>query len=873
MDPVQIVTVWMKFMSDVDWIAEKNTASSASTTSGDLSGIGRDTIRHSSNATKQDLTLRVNSGKKNRRAIVMPVLGESEKTTILNCIQNRLYATDYANADNYNDETDAKTLLTCYKLNTDGPIFLDPTMTVNFFGHLSPSFVRELQVETRKGLACIHYHGGGGDVSNSITSSIGGLSPFRQLFLEHIRFWRRYDGYIRINLNDIQFPTTNTTDGKARFWGEDVTDLGYYESFARGVVRVLRMALGDRVTAVRLLTTGNGEDAMDNGDISRNESGGCEDLGMMELVDSDQIPLLPMRGGSGGSSTNQSMSPPVGKGNDKHNSNNNNNNNNNTVVIGIRMNPDTCHRIVDRGPPADNTIATEDFVNLWGDKKAQLRRFKDGAIVRAVVWDGAAAGSEDGGLIRYGGSDKTGHIVEHIVRHVMGFHFGGGMDSNAGGGPKFALRGMRSLIEGVVLSSNTNDTLSDSTAAHKDIMLAFDSLSSFLKDNTIAVPTASDANGISKLGLPLPINSLEALSPSLRYSDLFPPTPHELLGGETKNTGKKIAGVTMGNAILIQICFKKSNKWPLDINAMGAAKCAMLLQLAEGIEKMKENGKVDMSLFNGPTNVTPSHLDLGYQGYPWRIVIRADQELDMLNALRNPSADAIALREVLTKRHVINALHHFTIHGVHSKHPAAMGVVRLAKRWVAAHMLSGLISHEAIELLVASVFTEPAPLHTPSTVSCGFVRFLFLVAAHDWMRNPLIVDPEGHVNADDRASIISEFELVRGTNMENGPPMYIVSPSDRGEDMWKPTFTHNKPEKVILSRIRALAKRSHQYLMANIISSDQSNDDEIWMSIFKENPNSLKSYSALLRVNHSLIVDSHCSSTGSDLTTSRLLSN
>jgi len=136
-------------------------------------------------------------------------------------------------------------------------------------------------------------------------------------------------------------------------------------------------------------------------------------------------------------------------------------------------------------------------------------------------------------------------------------------------------------------------------------------------------------------------------------------------------------------------------------------------------------------------------------------------------------------------------------------------------------------------------------------------------------RNPLIVDPEGHVNADDRARIISDFEFVRGTNLENGPPMYIVSPSDRGEDMWKPTFTPQKPEKVILSRLCALAKRSHQHLMVHTVSSDESNDDKIWVGIFKENPNSLKSYSALLRVNPSLIVDGHCSSTGFDLTTTK----
>ena len=61
---------------------------------------------------------------------------------------------------------------------------------------------------------------------------------------------------------------------------------------------------------------------------------------------------------------------------------------------------------------------------------------------------------------------------------------------------------------------------------------------------------------------------------------------------------------------------------------------------------MKEDPSEYMSSFNGSISVTPTHLDLGYQGYAWRIIIRADQELEMLSSLRDPSAEAITLREV-----------------------------------------------------------------------------------------------------------------------------------------------------------------------------------------------------------------------------------
>ena len=52
----------------------------------------------------------------------------------------------------------------------------------------------------------------------------------------------------------------------------------------------------------------------------------------------------------------------------------------------MTVNPDTCFRVVDRGPPNEHIIALQEFLQLWGPK-AELRRFQDGAIVHAVVWD------------------------------------------------------------------------------------------------------------------------------------------------------------------------------------------------------------------------------------------------------------------------------------------------------------------------------------------------------------------------------------------------------------------------------------------------------------------------------------------------------
>ena len=117
------------------------------------------------------------------------------------------------------------------------------------------------------------------------------------------------------------------------------------------------------------------------------------------------------------------------------------------------------------------------------------------------------------------------------------------------------------------------------------------------------------------------------------------------------------------------------------------------------------------------------------------------------------------------------------------------------------------------------------------------------------LREPLIVDPESHITSVDRANILSEFESIRGKHYTRGPAMYIVSPNDRNpeDDSWEPTYTQALPERVILSRIQALAKLSHDHLVNKSLTSGLK-DDKSWVAVFQESPGSLKSYSALLRI-------------------------
>lgn len=77
---------------------------------------------------------------------------------------------------------------------------------------------------------------------------------------------------------------------------------------------------------------------------------------------------------------------------------------------------------------------------------------------------------------------------------------------------------------------------------------------------------------------------------------------------------------------------------------------------------------------------------------------------------------------------------------------------------------------EAVELLVASLFSDEAPLAPPSTGMAGFLRFLLLLAGHDWATAPLLVDPQGELSSTDRAAATEAFSRSR----------------DRGESATKP---------------------------------------------------------------------------------------
>ena len=644
MGPIQAFTAFMKFWSETDWLGEDS--------------LSPFTCVATSSCTRAENVLQHKVLKK--AAFVIPEEGRNESQTIDYCEQARLYLKDARGNSNGNAP---KSLLDSYKLHYtsssskftvcsshhDGPILMDPTMTINYLGRMSPSFIRESRAEAHAALICIHGH--------EREKARGGA--FRKLFLETNRFWTRYDAYLKIPMMRVtrlasmrgkksghrSSGSKGDVHGDSNsVWGGDIDNLGYNESVCRGIVEVLCVAFGDRVTAVRALVCGNG-------DICDSTSFETADNSAMKcIIDSDQSLNLPIRGTStnhfyGADLAIRAPDPPTLTSDQQDQ----------YMVVALCIDPNTSRRVVDRGPLAEDIEGSNAFVSLWGEKFVQIRRFQDGAIVRAVVWNTPHSNTSRPESARYLGDDKLmGGIVEKIAQHIISQHFVTVGFSSASSSKQvaFELRNMMSFIDGV--SSENASFFCDSLSQHKNVISAFDSLSDFLRRNSA---TIVDGKGmkVSKLGLPLSIDEVEPLSPCLRYSSLFPPVPHPFLGSVSNvSSGGKVTGVIDGEPILIQIRFHSNSKWPSSLNAMGAAKCAMLIQLAEGIEKMKVEKTIsdDMNLFDGPIDNTPTYLQIGYRGYSWRIIVRADQELKMLKGIKNSTDEARRLQNVSSEHWV-----------------------------------------------------------------------------------------------------------------------------------------------------------------------------------------------------------------------------
>ncbi|XP_062482635.1 nucleolar protein 6 [Pezoporus occidentalis] len=447
------------------------------------------------------------------------------------------------------------------------------------------------------------------------------------------------------------------------------------------------------------------------------------------------------------------------------------------LTFGLLFYPDFAASVLEKGPQADHPEAL-DFRTFWGEK-SELRRFQDGSICEAVVWEASTA-------------YQKRLIPEQIVRHLLKLH----ADI-----PESSICYMGALVESVIRTGK--EASGTGEEAMVSVVRSYDDLSRklwHLKE------------------LPLMVTSVQGVHPALRYTDVFPPIPmkpiysfhtqiktkHLLLPSEEKPCPAYITPLKV-------ICHMEgSGQWPQDKDAIKRIKAAFHLQLAELLQQQHQ-------LVCRPA---VTHTDVYKDGYIFRLQVAYHREPLILKEVVTPEG-MLKYQDTEESRQLELEIQHMpyvtsSLHGLYQQHPVFGSTCRLAKRWVSAQLLSDNISEESVDLLVAFLFLHPAPFTPPSSPQVGFLRFLDLLATFDWKNNPLIVNLNAGLTDTDCTEIKSKFAAARS----HLPVMFIATPKDRWSSMW----TQERPSAQILQRLTVLASESLRALEEQLMDPFKTQD-------------------------------------------------
>ncbi|KAE8292307.1 Nucleolar protein 6 [Larimichthys crocea] len=324
-------------------------------------------------------------------------------------------------------------------------------------------------------------------------------------------------------------------------------------------------------------------------------------------------------------------------------------------------------------------------------------------------------------------------------------------------------------------------------------------------------------------GLPLSITAVQGAHPALRYTQVFPPLPlkldysffvrekisRSLVPKEDKPCPAYVTPITV-------ICHMEgSGKWPHDRLAIRHIRAAFHIRLGELLKKHH----------NYPCKPCPTHLDVWKDGLLFRIQVAYHREPQVLRESVNAEGllvvrdneEAQALEMATIHKPLLTS----TLHGLQQQHQCFGAVCRLAKRWLGAQLFSEDITEDTADLLVASLFLQPAPFTPPGSPQVGFLRFLRLLASFDWRNTPLIVNLNNQLTAVDYTEIKNDFMASR----ESLPVMFIATPKDKKLSMW----TKRAPSVQMLHRVVMLAAESLKVLEHQLMDGGQMQDVRVVM--------------------------------------------
>ncbi|KAG5841083.1 hypothetical protein ANANG_G00195830 [Anguilla anguilla] len=422
------------------------------------------------------------------------------------------------------------------------------------------------------------------------------------------------------------------------------------------------------------------------------------------------------------------------------------------LSFGLLLNPEFAASVLEKGPPADSPKAVE-FRQLWGSR-SELRRFQDGSITEAVLWAGASA-------------YQKRLVPRDIITHLLQLH----ADI-----PESSVRYTGGLLDDVIIRGR--EACSTGEEASLKVVQSYDDLSRKLWQLE---------------GLPLSITAVQGAHPALRYTQVFPPEP-----------------------VKLDYSFFGREKVSRALVPSEDKPCPVYITPVKVICHMEGSGKQHRYT----CHARPAHLDVCKDGLVFRIQVAYHREPQVLRETitpegmlcyrDNPEAQALELETV--HRPYLTS----TLHGLQQQHPSFGGACRLAKRWLGSQLLSGDVSDDVADLLVASLFLQAAPFTPPGSPQLGLLRFLHLLSTFDWKNSPLVVNLNGQLTAPDYVEIKNDFIASR----ETLPVMFIATPKDKKLSVW----TKDSPSVQMLQRLTVVAAESLRVLEAQLVDPSQPQD-------------------------------------------------
>ncbi|XP_068622458.1 nucleolar protein 6 [Battus philenor] len=469
------------------------------------------------------------------------------------------------------------------------------------------------------------------------------------------------------------------------------------------------------------------------------------------------------------------------------------------LSFGLVLNSENVINIVDRGPPA-NLPTSEEFREFWGEK-SELRRFQDGSITEACVWDADTMAERRA-------------LPKQIINYLMNFKYGV---------PSSQMFHVTDQLDSVLMCKMAAEYAEERSI---DVLRAFDDL-------------RRDLRALSQL--PLDISAVYGISSVFSYCcpqapGASPPQPYARRRWSSAllkdAPGSQVPVYTPASTAVLEL--GHSGKWPGDLEAFRCLKAAFHIQIADRLTKQ----------YSLPTQPYPTHLDVLKHGYVFRLKIAHSKEITLLRremengvVKHKESEESLSLQcETMLLPRLRGAMH-----GLHQKHPAFGPGACLLKRWLSAHLLSPPhFPAVLVELLMAVVFVRPAPLEPPSQPLSAFLRALRTLVDTDWSREVIVLDFNGDMTREEIAEL--ERKLC-GSEAENMPPMRVVSSCD-GE--LPGAWSRAAPAREALLRAQSIARATLAYLQKALLEDFKDNILGIFVP-------SLSGYDAIIHLTPGLV--------------------